>query len=276
MSETNKSGGLRLKGNNNRFLSEGPVVTVVTVVRNNPEALEKTIRNVIGQSYDNLEYIIIDGASDDDRTLNVIRSYEDWIDLWISEPDRGIYDAMNKGISHARGGWINFMNAGDLFYEEDTIKKVMDSSPRDAEFIYGHTFWESGDFYNEIVKAWDINILWKTMIFSHQSLFASTAVLKECNFNIKYKISADYDVIYSSFREGKKFYNSNIVISRYEGGGMSGSNRFRMVFERWSTVRRYKNDWKTHLFYFSLLYKRYMEDRKTSWQRSIEKTTGGK
>jgi glycosyltransferase involved in cell wall biosynthesis len=276
MSEIKKSGGLRLKGDSNRFSSERPVITVVTVVRNNPEALEKTIRNVIDQTYDNLEYIIIDGASNDDRTLNIIRNYEDRIDLWISEPDRGIYNAMNKGIHHARGEWINFMNAGDLFYEEDTIEKVMDSSPRDADFIYGHTFWGSGDFNNEIVKAWDIKILWKTMIFSHQSLFTRTSVLKERNFNIKYKISADYNIIYSSFREGKKFYNSDIVISRYDGGGLSRYNRSLMAFERWRTVRRYKNDWETHRFYLSLILKRFIEDKKISCLRSSGKANNVK
>jgi glycosyltransferase involved in cell wall biosynthesis len=96
---------------------------VVTVVRNGEKTLEETILSVINQIYNNVEYIIVDGASTD-GTLDIIRKYEERIDYWISEPDAGIYDAMNKGIDLAAGQWINFMNSGDGFYEYRTINKI--------------------------------------------------------------------------------------------------------------------------------------------------------
>jgi len=91
-----------------------PLISIITVVFNGEQLLEKTIQSVINQTYDNVEYIIIDGGSTD-RTIEIIQKYEHAIDYWISENDKGIYNAMNKGISLATGAWVNFMNGGDIF-----------------------------------------------------------------------------------------------------------------------------------------------------------------
>ena len=99
-------------------------VTVVTVCRNCARMLEKTIESVETLSYPDIEYVIVDGASDDD-TLNVIKTHEGKIDQWVSEPDRGIYDAMNKAVTMAHGDWVIFMNAGDVFASDDCVEKAM-------------------------------------------------------------------------------------------------------------------------------------------------------
>ena len=99
-------------------------VTVVTVCRNCARMLEKTIESVETLSYPDIEYVIVDGASDDD-TLNVIKQHEGKIDQWVSEPDRGIYDAMNKAVTMAKGDWVIFMNAGDVFASDDCVEKAM-------------------------------------------------------------------------------------------------------------------------------------------------------
>lgn len=94
-------------------------ISVITVCYNAVDTLEKTIQSVLEQTYHNIEYIIIDGGSTD-GTVEIIHRYVDYLAYWVSEPDRGIYDAMNKGIERATGEWVNFMNAGDYFYNYDT------------------------------------------------------------------------------------------------------------------------------------------------------------
>ena len=91
-----------------------PLITIITVAYNAVKDIENTILSVLNQTYPNIEYIIIDGGSTD-GTLDIIKKYEDKISYWVSEPDKGIYDAMNKGTLKATGVWLNFMNAGDTF-----------------------------------------------------------------------------------------------------------------------------------------------------------------
>ena len=123
-----------------------PLITIVTVSFNAVTTIEKTILSVINQTYSNIEYIIIDGGSTD-GTVEIIKKYENKISKWISEPDRGIYDAMNKGIKLAIGKWINFMNAGDCFTNNSVLENIFinDSIPSDCTFIYSDYYAERKD-----------------------------------------------------------------------------------------------------------------------------------
>ncbi len=103
-------------------LQNNPLVTIVTVSYNVVSTIERTILSVVNQTYSNIEYIIIDGGSTD-GTVDIIKKYMDKIAYWVSEPDKGIYDAMNKGILMAKGQWINFMNSGDYLYSNDVISQ---------------------------------------------------------------------------------------------------------------------------------------------------------
>lgn len=102
-----------------------PLVSIVTVVFNGAVTLEDTIRSVLQQTYDNIEYIIIDGGSSD-GTLDIIRKYEAQVDYWVSEPDAGIYDAMNKGIAHATGDYVGTLNADDFFADSHVVQKIVE------------------------------------------------------------------------------------------------------------------------------------------------------
>lgn len=122
-----------------------PKITVVTVCYNAAETIEKTILSVVGQTYNNIEYLIIDGGSKDD-TLAIIKKYESNISKWISEPDKGIYDAMNKAIKMATGEWINFMNAGDCFATNDVLEKIFnDEIPNNVKFLYSDNYYIDPD-----------------------------------------------------------------------------------------------------------------------------------
>ena len=117
-----------------------PTISIITVAYNASNTIETTILSVVNQTYPNIEYIIIDGGSTD-GTIDIIKKYESKITKWISEPDKGIYDAMNKGINLARGEWINFMNCGDSFYENNTLQVISDTiiNSKDINVIYGNS-----------------------------------------------------------------------------------------------------------------------------------------
>ena len=114
-----------------------PLISIISVVYNDRKKLEETILSILSQTYDNLEFIIIDGSSTD-GTIDIIKKYEDKIDYWISEKDSGIFDAMNKGILAAKGDYINFMNAGDFFIRKNLVNEVVNILSREEiDFLYG-------------------------------------------------------------------------------------------------------------------------------------------
>ena len=134
-----QNGGLRTKGITKTSTPEKPLITVVTVVYNGAATLEQTIQSVVNQTYDNVEYIIIDGASTD-GTLDIIKKYEDRIDYWQSEPDKGIYDAMNKGLDLATGDFLIFLGADDLIFAPTTFQNIaMSLIDRDKNY-YGDVY----------------------------------------------------------------------------------------------------------------------------------------
>ncbi len=117
-------------------LQTKPLVSIITVVYNAEEYLEETIQSVIGQTFKNIEYIIIDGGSTD-GTFDIIKKYEHAIDYYISEKDEGIYDAMNKGIEAANGEWINFMNGGDTFHNSNVLQSLSFPNKPDCDLLSG-------------------------------------------------------------------------------------------------------------------------------------------
>ena len=211
--------------NPNQKVNKRPLLSIVTVVKNGDIILEKTILNVINQSYTQIEYIIIDGGSTD-NTLAIIKKYDASINYWISEPDKGIYDAMNKGIKKATGDWINFMNAGDEFYDLNTCKKIAENiSNNDFDIIYGDFAAKNNVFNSEIlIKAKHLNSIWKGNMFSHQSCFIKSGILRNNLFNLKYSIVADYDQIISIYLQNHSFFYLAIPIARTLTGGVSYSN----------------------------------------------------
>ncbi|MBR0148162.1 MAG: glycosyltransferase [Lachnospiraceae bacterium] len=200
-------------------------VTIITTCFNAQEHIRKTIESVLRQTFMDYEYIIMDGASKDD-TLKIASEYEDaflrrQIPYHIySEPDTGIYDGMNHGVKKATGEYVNFMNAGDEFFDEKVLEKLFKRKDYpDIGIIYGDAAeTEYGEQYL-FVKS--ISNIKKRMPFSHQSAFALRSLLTEHPFDLKYKIAADYDFIMNCYDEGVKFYDSNLMICRVSKDGVS-------------------------------------------------------
>ncbi|HSA05957.1 MAG TPA: glycosyltransferase family 2 protein [Candidatus Gastranaerophilales bacterium] len=244
-----------------------PVITVVTVVLNAEKHIEKTILSVINQTYQNIEYIVIDGGSTD-GTLNIIKKYQDKITFWKSEPDEGIFDAMNKGIDIATGVWINFMNAGDYFYSDDVLERIFQDKEIKEDFIYGGTLvnFHIGKYISrkEMSAPELTDELWKYYP-CHQSCFIRTVLMKQNLFKVNdpvLKVLADCDILLDFYYKKKlKFRRENIIVANFLGGGFSSAIVFEnptfsgvnLKINRWKLISRYINHFKVHIYYILML-----------------------
>ena len=225
-----------------------PKVTVVTVCFNAIGEIEETILSVINQTYPNIEYVIIDGGSTD-GTVDIIKKYHDHINTWISEPDHGIYDAMNKGVLRSTGQWVNFMNAGDSFCSDSVVEEFMSKVESDTTIAYGNTVlvYELGE---RLDNPGPLEGLSKGMIFGHQSAFVDLDYHKNHLFDTSFRSSGDYNFFYKSYIEGVKFQYIDISVAKYKAqGGMSSSN-WEVVEREDARIRGIDNTVKWKLFFF--------------------------
>ncbi|MDP3465874.1 MAG: glycosyltransferase family 2 protein [Sulfuricurvum sp.] len=234
-------GGLRTKGYFKKSYDTKPLISVVTVVYNGQENLEQTINSVLDQTYDNIEHIIIDGASKD-KTLEIIQKYDDKIDYWVSEPDGGIYKAMNKGASLASGEYIAFLNADD-WYNLDTIHSVVDAiiEHHRLDYIFGNVDIYSNDILHSTLKKQFEQYKFNTP-FGHPALFVQTCHLLTTPFNTDYKVIADYDFILELIAKKLNYYHLDKSLTNFRLGGVSSSanisrEKFRLYYARFGLIR---------------------------------------
>jgi glycosyltransferase involved in cell wall biosynthesis len=233
----------------NESSDQSILISIITIVRNSESILESTILSVLNQDYLNVEYIIIDGLSND-NTVDIIKKYENKIDYWISEPDNGIYDAMNKGIELANGEWINFMNAGDEFIDHNICSLIAEQILiKRCDLIYGDFIARDVINNSEIlVPAKPLKDIWKGMVFCHQSTFIRLSTLKRNHFDLKYKIAADFNQILSLYIKNNNFCYIPNVISKVSIGGVSYSNLFAVI-EQIKIIYSYK-PYSIYILYF--------------------------
>ncbi len=222
-------GGLRTRGYFKQNQSDMPLITVITVVFNGEEFLEKTIQSVINQTYDNVEFIIIDGGSND-STLEIIRKYEYAINYWVSEKDNGIYDAMNKGVTLSSGSWLNFMNAGDQFVDSHKIAEIVRSLV-DFEGIFSAKVEivnsEGASLgYCHPNKPCEPQLILKENCIAHQSAFTSISVFRKIGFfKNSYKIHGDYDFWIRAYVSNIPYKFQNTVVSYFVNNGVSSERK---------------------------------------------------
>lgn len=250
--ERKGEGGLRTKGYFKKSYEKQSLISIITVVYNGEKFLEETIQSVIHQTYNNVEYIIIDGGSTD-GTLDIIKKYEDKVDYWMSKRDSGIYDAMNKGIDLASGEWINFMNGGDLFYKNQVLENIFYGTNNNADIIYGDTVFNYPTFQKKVKANTNINDLWKGMCFTHQSTFIKSNLHKNNKFIKDMKIGADFAFLYNSYKKNVIFKYSNTTISIMDIGGISYTDRISSIKDHYSVVLKYDNSLKIKIYYKYLI-----------------------
>ncbi|MEH6557745.1 MAG: glycosyltransferase [Oceanicoccus sp.] len=208
--------------NNNRKVQRKPLLTIITVTYNDASGLEKTIPSIVNQTFDDYEYIVIDGDSTD-NTVDLLEAHSQNIDILLSEPDDGIYHAMNKGIRRAQGEWIIFMNAGDYFSDDSTLALTAGRLADDADIIYGDRIYKDRNGNKSLQKAKPIETIFSRMPFCHQSTFVKSSILKIHPFNLTYKYGADYNFFVEQYVAGKKFLHIDRVICVFVQGGKSES-----------------------------------------------------
>ena len=241
----------RLQDSSQEPINYLPLISVITVVLNGEKYLEETIQSVINQTYPNVEYIIIDGGSTD-GTLDIIKKYEDKIDYWVSEKDKGIYDAMNKGIRAACGNWINFMNAGDMFFNINSLKTII-SKLKDRRYLQCFSFCEyyyhsSHKYIRKIkpsLKKYDLPTCHNAIIFPTD---------KKIRYDLGYKICSDYQYYLDYKANGYQVNLNDEVLILYLRGGLSEKSSILTLLEKYFISLKYNNAKKLilHLHFFLL------------------------
>lgn len=197
-----------------------PLVSIVTVVFNDANLIAETLRSVSEQTYGNIEYIVIDGGSTD-GTVDIIREYKDSIDFWLSEPDQGVYDAMNKGIEAASGVWLNFMNSGDKFVAVNSVSNAMKLASESSDVIYSDYYRQWGDETPPkkfSCNSCNLDLLHQSMIYRSSLHAVHGRYISTGNL-----ITSDY--IFFSLLDPNRFVKSDEPISINLAGGISSSYR---------------------------------------------------
>ena len=218
-----------------------PKLSVITIIYNNVRDIERTMLSVLNQVYTNIEYIVIDGQSTD-GSLQIIEKYKPRIAHLISEPDNGIYDAMNKGLALATGDYVLFMNSGDEIYSPDTVARIFATEP-DADIYYGET-----EMFNQQWRSIgrrrhqaSENFTWKSFQFgmsvSHQAIYIKRSLTEP--FDLKYQLSSDIDWIIKAAKKAKKIVNTRMYVAKYMVGGMSKSKHRQSLSERFKIFSKY-------------------------------------
>ncbi len=232
-------------------------VSIITVVYNNKKTIEDTIKSVLNQTYKNIEYIIIDGASTD-GTVDIIKSYEDKIDKFISEPDNGIYDAMNKGIKLTTGDIVGTINSDDFYASDNIIEMVMkEFKEKNIDSLYGDLIYIKYDNINKVSRYWKSSKFIKGSFLKgwhppHPTFFVKKDVYNRYGlFDTSLSISADFEIMLRFLEryEITTTYLPTVLIKMREGG--ISNNSLKNILIGHKNIRKafLKNGYKPSIFY---------------------------
>lgn len=212
-----------------------PRVSIITVCYNSANTIERAMVSVLEQAYENLEYIIIDGGSTD-KTVDIIKKYEGHLAYWCSEQDFGIYDAMNKGIGKATGEFLAFLNSDDYYYSPDSIQLLVSffEKNKDADIIAGRIALINsyGIRYGYSPVPDRLEDISFRMVLDHPAMLVRRALfLQDGNFNLKYKIAADYEWVLREYCKGRKIVPVPTVVTAFRVGGASSEISYELAEE---------------------------------------------
>lgn len=218
-----------------------PLFSIVTVCRNAATEVAPTMNSVKGQSLRDYEYIVVDGASTD-ATPQVVRSFGGLVTTFVSEPDAGIYDAMNKGVRLARGRWVYFLNANDFFVDERVLERVAAQIARKPEALlaYGDVFYRTDDAAELLRFCWLTRWNLRFEHLCHQAVFANRVLFERVGaFDTGYRINADYDWLLRAFDSGAGRLYLGFPIASYDTSGISSTESESKRAERHAVRRKH-------------------------------------
>lgn len=230
-----------------RSLTSEPLVTVATVVRNAAAALRQTLPSIVGQSFDAMEIMVLDGRSTD-GTVDVIRDFADSLDHWQSQPDEGTYDAMQRAAFLARGRWILFMNAGDRFVDPHALGRLV-AGADDADLVAGHHIYIDRNGHERLHRCVDLAVTrarllagnldsdWVQGSPCHQAFLTRSALLREHGFDRSFRIAADHEFLHRMLSLGASHRVVPTVVAEYTAGGLSARNEY-LCLEEWRRLAR--------------------------------------
>lgn len=229
-----------------------PLISIVTICFNEEKNIKRTIESILNQTYKNIEFIVIDGKSTD-NTLSIINEYEEEIDVFISEKDKGIYDAMNKANQLANGEYIFFLNSGDFFSDNNIIQDIIDETDSsEYSLITARTdIYYQKEKLDIVSPPLSIKLTKESKSFSHQGTLIHKNIYKRFNYNLNYKISADKEY-WLRINEDKNF---NIIfhnksLASFELGGVSNNHK--------NVLKRRLEDLYIEYYYSSISFKKIL------------------
>lgn len=235
-----------------------PVISVITVVYNGGQAIERTVRSVLEQTYENVQYIIVDGGSTD-GTLAAIESYRDRIHQIVSERDHGIYDAMNKGIALASGDYVCFMNCGDVFSSDRVLMELKRYLQQGTGVVYSDVLVHDAGGNVRLQRCRRPEDFWKGTPFCHQAALFCMGSQKKF-FDERYKLAADYKYALSYVKDGASFRQHEGVIAHYDGSGVSSENSLAAAREMYCIAREsFDLSILQHAYYWAKLLRRFFK-----------------
>ena len=241
-----------------------PRISVITVTYNAEKVIENTLQSVFSQTYQHIEYIVIDGASKD-QTRAMVEKYGNRIQTLISEPDQGLYDAMNKGIALATGDYLCFLNAGDSFHKEDTLEQLVQSIKESQlpDVLYGETALVNtqGGFLRMRRLSTPEELTWKSfrqgMLVCHQAFFARRTLVEP--YNLSYRYSADFDWCIRVMKRAKNLHNTHLTLIDYLDEGMTTQNRKASLLERFRIMSHHYGLLSTVAYHFWFIWRLFIK-----------------
>lgn len=255
---------LLVSGTSNCVVFMRNKVSVITVVYNDVKGISTTLESFFSQSYEDKELIVIDGGSTD-GTVDIIRRYSDRIAFWCSEPDEGIYHAMNKGIDHVTGEWINILNSGDRYASEHSLTAFFDyGDASDVDVIYGNAVSDNGVQSDHVESGSDLARLEYEAIYRHGCSLMRSSVHRKFLYDVskksEYGFALDYDVIYRMYHNGCRFKKIPAEIQVYELDGASNNLLKSLKYNRRITTQFGVDTFHKNTYYLKRVLSHYLRD----------------